>query len=403
MKLYLCDSADDEPEDSVSEEEHSDEIEEDEESASSNEEDEMPKKTSDEKDNEEKQTNANAGVTKTVAKVNGKSTKAEESENSSDGSVNTDDDDEVEANGIKAEPTDTKPPNKTKLMQMASNVPARLKNTSTETMVLEAIKSLNERGGSSAIAVKKYVMNNYPQLDGERTLKLIKKYIKKALSGGILVQSKGTGVGGSFKVSAKTSRLEEQKERKSHKKLKKSKIAEADEKTKTATKTTTKTKENGVKKEAKTKRNIKAKVKVTQNGTAEATVKGPKASAALPKVTNIKQTKPTTASKEAKPSTAEKSKVVKQNKNGKSNTNGIADVKAEKVKKATPASTASAHTLNGGETAPVKAEPKGKAPTKKQPTTKGKASAKESVEIGSGDADTMMAAKKTAGRKAKAK
>ena len=62
-------------------------------------------------------------------------------------------------------------------------------------------------------------MNNYPQLDGPRTLKLIKNYIKKALVSGKLVQSKGTGLGGSFKVSPGTNRLEEQKERQNRKKL----------------------------------------------------------------------------------------------------------------------------------------------------------------------------------------
>lgn len=71
---------------------------------------------------------------------------------------------------------------------------------STSNMVNEAIMSLNNRRhGSSLHAIKKYVNTNY-QLDPIKTAPLIRRYLKKAVFDGTLVQTKGQGSNGSFKL-----------------------------------------------------------------------------------------------------------------------------------------------------------------------------------------------------------
>merc|ERR1712150_346539 len=70
----------------------------------------------------------------------------------------------------------------------------------TSVMVKEAIENLKERKGSSLIAIKKYLANNYkvdPVKHGH--------FIKKALASGVekktIVQVKGIGASGSFKLA----------------------------------------------------------------------------------------------------------------------------------------------------------------------------------------------------------
>ena len=69
-------------------------------------------------------------------------------------------------------------------------------------MVNNAITSLKERGGSSLHAIKKYIAANY-KADAEKLAPLIKKYLKSAVATGTLVQPKGKGASGSFKLAAK--------------------------------------------------------------------------------------------------------------------------------------------------------------------------------------------------------
>lgn len=71
----------------------------------------------------------------------------------------------------------------------------------TATMVNAAIKTLKERGGSSLQAIKKYIAANY-KVDVEKLAPFIKKYLKNAVAKGVLVQTKGKGASGSFKLSA---------------------------------------------------------------------------------------------------------------------------------------------------------------------------------------------------------
>ena len=71
----------------------------------------------------------------------------------------------------------------------------------TSEMVVNAIKSLKERGGSSLQAIKKYIAANY-KVDSEKLSPFIKKYLKAAVASGELVQTKGKGASGSFKLAA---------------------------------------------------------------------------------------------------------------------------------------------------------------------------------------------------------
>ncbi|GFG31572.1 hypothetical protein Cfor_01510 [Coptotermes formosanus] len=71
----------------------------------------------------------------------------------------------------------------------------------TSEMVGNAIKSLKERGGSSLQAIKKYIAANY-KVDSEKLSPFIKKYLKSAVASGELVQTKGKGASGSFKLAA---------------------------------------------------------------------------------------------------------------------------------------------------------------------------------------------------------
>lgn len=70
----------------------------------------------------------------------------------------------------------------------------------TAEMVDAAIGTLKERGGSSVMAIKKYVAATY-KVDVEKLAPFIKKYIKGAVVKGHLLQTKGKGATGSFKLS----------------------------------------------------------------------------------------------------------------------------------------------------------------------------------------------------------
>lgn len=71
----------------------------------------------------------------------------------------------------------------------------------TADMVNNAVKTLKERGGSSLQAIKKFIAANY-KVDVEKLAPFIKKYLKSAVVKGILIQTKGKGANGSFKLSA---------------------------------------------------------------------------------------------------------------------------------------------------------------------------------------------------------
>ncbi|KAL9887581.1 uncharacterized protein ACN2A1_009732 [Glossina fuscipes fuscipes] len=68
-------------------------------------------------------------------------------------------------------------------------------------MVDAAIKNLKERGGSSLLAIKKYINGTY-KCDSQKLAPFIKKYLKSSVASGKLIQTKGKGASGSFKLSA---------------------------------------------------------------------------------------------------------------------------------------------------------------------------------------------------------
>ncbi len=86
----------------------------------------------------------------------------------------------------------------------------------TSDMVNAAITNLKERGGSSLQAIKKYVGATY-KVDVEKLSPFIKKYLKSAVASGSLVQTKGKGASGSFKLSATSGKSEKKAEGKKKK------------------------------------------------------------------------------------------------------------------------------------------------------------------------------------------
>lgn len=69
-------------------------------------------------------------------------------------------------------------------------------------MIVSAITALKERSGSSRQAILKYVKGNYKV--GDNVDVHLKMALKRGVTGGKLVQKKGTGASGSFKVAEKT-------------------------------------------------------------------------------------------------------------------------------------------------------------------------------------------------------
>ena len=70
-------------------------------------------------------------------------------------------------------------------------------------MVNTAISTLKERGGSSVQAIKKYIASHY-KVDVDKLAPFIKKYLKNAVASGTLVQTKGKGASGSFRMTSQT-------------------------------------------------------------------------------------------------------------------------------------------------------------------------------------------------------
>ncbi|XP_047495806.1 histone H1-delta-like [Penaeus chinensis] len=68
-------------------------------------------------------------------------------------------------------------------------------------MVAAAIKALKERSGSSRQAILKYVLSFYGVEDEKKAGVHVRLALKKGVAGGSLVQVKGTGASGSFKLA----------------------------------------------------------------------------------------------------------------------------------------------------------------------------------------------------------
>lgn len=155
----------------------------------------------------------------------------------------------------------------------------------TSSMVDNAIKSLKERGGSSLPAIKKYLAANY-KVDAEKLAPFIRKYLKGGVVSGKLIQTKGKGASGSFKLAA-------------------SKKEKSEKTKKISTTKTSKPKVTKVKKAASPKKKVKIIKKKTATTTAktakktgEVKVKAPKEKKPTKKV--IKATKPKKVAKSPK-------------------------------------------------------------------------------------------------------
>lgn len=68
-------------------------------------------------------------------------------------------------------------------------------------MISAAIASLKERNGSSRQAITKYIQANYKV--GDLCASFVKQALKRGVTSGALVQTKGTGASGSFKLAKK--------------------------------------------------------------------------------------------------------------------------------------------------------------------------------------------------------
>ncbi|XP_043461283.1 histone H1-like [Leptopilina heterotoma] len=96
----------------------------------------------------------------------------------------------------KASPKKSSASSKTKTVRSKPNHPK------TSEMVTAAISTLNDRSGSSYQAIKKYIVGTYA-IDLDRLTPFIKKYLKSAVEQGDIIQTKGKGASGSFKLGAK--------------------------------------------------------------------------------------------------------------------------------------------------------------------------------------------------------
>ena len=89
-------------------------------------------------------------------------------------------------------------------------------------MVTAAITALKDRKGSSLAAIKKHVAAN-KKVDIAKMAPFIRKFLKKAVADGKLVQTKGAGAAGSFKIG----KVEKPKKKPVAKKEKKAKKPKA--------------------------------------------------------------------------------------------------------------------------------------------------------------------------------
>ncbi|KAK6621910.1 hypothetical protein RUM44_001717 [Polyplax serrata] len=185
-------------------------------------------------------------------------------------------------------PTKSKPPRK----QIASEN-EDTPHPKTSAMVNSAIENLKERGGSSLHAIKKYIVTNY-KVDPVKVAPLIKRYLKSAVLKGTLVQTKGTGARGSFKLPAKDSKT--------------NKNTFNEDKTSD----TSPIKKEEKKKEAKPLTTKKNKVKTAREEEKETTEEPAKKPKAKEKLNAPKKKIPAKKTKSPKNGTPEKMKIQKQ-------------------------------------------------------------------------------------------
>ncbi|XP_034948142.1 histone H1A, sperm-like [Chelonus insularis] len=92
-------------------------------------------------------------------------------------------------------------------MDVKSKSKVKPSHPPTSKMVETAIFSLKDRRGSSLQAIKKYIVTNY-NLNSEKIAPLVRRYIKFAISKGKLIQTKGKGASGSFKLPSANQKVQ---------------------------------------------------------------------------------------------------------------------------------------------------------------------------------------------------
>lgn len=129
---------------------------------------------------------------------------------------------------VAAAPAAAAAPKKPKAPRAAKKPGTKPSHPPTAQLVNAAIRALKERSGSSLQAIKKYIAVNN-KVDADKLSPFIKKYLRKATSAGKLVQTKGKGASGSFKLSAASKVEKKKKPAKKPKaaKAKKPKVAKA--------------------------------------------------------------------------------------------------------------------------------------------------------------------------------
>ena len=96
----------------------------------------------------------------------------------------------------KASPRKASPKKKSPKKKAAAKKPAA--HPSFNEMVAAAIAALKERSGSSRQAIVKYIKANFKVKDNADVY--VKMALKRGVTSGALIQVKGTGASGSFKV-----------------------------------------------------------------------------------------------------------------------------------------------------------------------------------------------------------
>ena len=82
----------------------------------------------------------------------------------------------------------------------ASKPKAKPTHPPTASMVMAAVKALKDTKGSSLPAIKKYIAANY-KVDIVKLSPFVRKALKSLVEKKKLVQTKGTGASGSFKLN----------------------------------------------------------------------------------------------------------------------------------------------------------------------------------------------------------
>lgn len=196
----------------------------------------------------------------------------------------------------------------------------------TAEMVYNAIRILKERSGSSLQAIKKYVSSTY-KIDAEKLAPFIKKYLRNAVASGQLVQTKGKGASGSFKLANREPAPKKTKESKPNvPKVKSVKSTATEKKSKSATKATDAAKKKPA--VSKAKSSLKKTAATSADKKKPVSVKSAKAKLVAKSTKSPKQ-KPTKATK----GIAKKPKTPKPKKVAPNKTAAAAPKKATVTKK----------------------------------------------------------------------